>query len=229
MGQRGLCSRREADKLIEQGLVRVNGVTVDQLGSKVMDDSVIEILGHGKKQLLRKFSLFLNKPRGYVSSQPEKNYLPALRLIKPENYFGNGFTYFNQKGLAPLGRLDIDSTGLIIFSQDGVLAKKIIGENSTVEKEYQVIVRGNITMEKLSLLQEGLELDGKKLKRAQINKIQNNELQFILNEGKKRQIRRMCELVDLEVRRLHRTRIGPLKIGNLPEGSWTFFDSTIFA
>lgn len=220
MGQRGLCSRREADKLIEEGLVKVDGKIVAELGFKVSPECSIEILEEGRETLDDKVTIALHKPRDYVSSQPEDDYVSALELIREHNYFGNDYTHIERKGLAPLGRLDIDSTGLILYSQNGVLAKKIIGENSSVEKEYEVNVLGGITEEVLEKLRFGLTLDGVKLKRAKITKITSTKMVFILNQGRKRQIRRMCELVGLKTRRIHRIRVGKLKIGALPEGQW---------
>lgn len=223
MSQRGLSSRREADKLIEQGLVEVEGDVIKELGTKVFPDVKIKILNQGQKELLKKITLALNKPRDFVSSQPEKNYRSALELIRKENYYGDSYKPFIQKGLAPLGRLDIDSTGLIIYSQNGVLAKKVIGENSKIEKEYEVNVTGNsLNQKSMSLLEFGLTLDNVKLKRAKVIKHSPTFFSITLTQGRKRQIRRMCELVGLKVTRIKRVRVGKLKLLDLPEGMWTF-------
>jgi 23S rRNA pseudouridine2604 synthase len=122
--------------------------------------------------------------------------------------------------LAPLGRLDQDSRGLLILSEDGVLAKALVGEHSKLDKEYLVRVDGEISEAKLARLRHGLALDGKQLKTAKITQIEPQRLRFILNEGRNRQIRRMCEAVNLEVTDLLRLRIGPLKLGDLHEGKW---------
>lgn len=223
MAHRGLCSRREADKLIEQGLVEVDGKVVDELGTKVVSNVKIKILTEGKKELSRKVTLALHKPRDYVSSQPEKNYKSALELIRKENYFGSDYRSFIQKGLAPLGRLDIDSTGLIIYSQNGVLAKSIIGDSSNIEKEYEVNITGDSLSKKtINLLEFGLTLDGVKLRPAKITKHSPTFFSITLTQGRKRQIRRMCELVGLKVTRIKRVRVGKLKLKDLPEGMWTF-------
>ncbi len=221
MGARGVCSRREADKLIEEGLVKVNGKLVSELGFKVSLKCSIEILKEGKNFLDDKVTIALNKPRNYISSQPEKNYISALQLIRKKNYFGKNYKYVERKGLAPLGRLDIDSTGLILYSHNGVLAKKIIGEDTLIDKEYEVNVIGKISEESLLKLRFGLILNGVKLKPAKVTKISSTKMIFILNQGRKRQIRRMCELVGLKTTRVHRIRIGKLKIGCLPQGQWT--------
>jgi 23S rRNA pseudouridine2604 synthase len=129
------------------------------------------------------------------------------------------------KGLAVAGRLDIDSQGLLLFTQDGRLAKKIIGAESRAEKEYIVRVMGALPEAGLRLLRHGLELDGKPLKPAQVEWLNDDQLRFILREGRKRQIRRMCDLVGLKVVGLKRVRIGNLRLGNLPEGKWRFLES----
>lgn len=225
MAQRGICSRREADAFIEKGLVIVDGHPVNQLGTKVSPDADIKLAPQAKSQQTKLVTILLNKPIGYVSAQPEPGYTPAIKLITPENMFGRSNLRLKPehfKGLAVAGRLDIDSQGLLLFTQDGRLAKKIIGEDHTIEKEYLVRVSGNLTKEGLSLLRHGLELDGKPLLPARVEWLNRDQLRFILMEGKKRQIRRMCELVGLRIIGLKRVRIGRIMLGNLPEGKWRF-------
>ena len=233
MSERGLCSRREADDLIAKGQVFVDGLRVTELGVKYNRQVKIEL---GAKALaISKVTVILNKPVGYVSSQPESGYQPAIVLLTEVNYAGDGRPRVipqQMTGLAVCGRLDIDSQGLLIFSQDGVIAKKIIGENSGMEKEYLVRVTGPmgepgqqyLPAKKLELLREGLELDGAKLKRAQADWINPDQLKIVLVEGKKRQIRRMCEMVGLKVAGLKRVRVGRLMLGKLPEGQWRFLN-----
>jgi 23S rRNA pseudouridine2604 synthase len=225
MAQRGVCSRREADVFIEQGMVSVNGVIVDQLGAKVAPDSEITLAPQAVKKQKELITIILNKPVGYVSAQPEPGYAPAIKLITVANQFGKGNKRLapeHLKGLAVAGRLDIDSQGLLLFTQDGRLAKKIIGEKSRVEKEYIVRVRGLLSDDGLRLLRGGLALDGKPLKPAQVEWINRDQLRFVLREGRKRQIRRMCDLVGLKVVGLKRVRVGNIKLGDLPEGKWRF-------
>jgi 23S rRNA pseudouridine2604 synthase len=126
------------------------------------------------------------------------------------------------KGLAPAGRLDIDSTGLLVLTQDGRVARQLVGENSTVEKEYLVRVEGNLDRPSLALLNHGLELDGRQLRPAKVSWANPEQLRFVLREGRKRQIRRMCELVGLRFTGLKRVRIGRVRLGNLPVGQWRF-------
>jgi 23S rRNA pseudouridine2604 synthase len=125
-------------------------------------------------------------------------------------------------GLAPAGRLDIDSQGLLVLTQDGRIAKQLIGEESNVDKEYLVRVQGRLDDSGLALLNRGLKLDGEYLKPARVTWQNEDQLRFVLREGKKRQIRRMCELVGLTVTGLKRIRIGRVKLGKLPLGQWRY-------
>ncbi|MCB1113528.1 MAG: rRNA pseudouridine synthase [Chlamydiia bacterium] len=218
LSERGIASRREADQLIEAGLVEVEG-KVAQLGEKVDPDAKISLT----KPLQKKATILLNKPVGYVSNLPEKGYRAAIELITQENQVGPGkFSVSMKKGLAVAGRLDIDSKGLLVMTQDGVIAKQLIGEKSEVEKEYRVYVEGEITEAKIRKLRFGLSIDGKALKRAKVDEIGPGLLRFVLKEGKKRQIRRMCEAVELKVTGLKRSRIGNVMLAKLPEGKWRF-------
>ena len=228
MSQRGLCSRREADRFIEKGLVRVNGETVNTLGIKYPEDVKIELSSLAQQEQNSRLTIMINKPVGYVSGQAEDDYIPAVRLVRNENRSEidrssiqvNDYTLAKAHDLAPAGRLDIDSQGLLIVTQDGRIAKLLIGENNNIEKEYLVRVDGGITAEKIERLQFGIKLDGKALKRAKVKQINPEQLQIILREGKKRQIRRMCDEVDLHVTGLKRVRIGEVRLGKLAEGEW---------
>jgi 23S rRNA pseudouridine2604 synthase len=233
MAQRGLCSRREADRYIERGLVLVDGVRISELGTKISPDAKIELSEEGLARRQTQVTILLNKPIGYVSGQAEDGYKPAAALIcaasrwnldKSPRQFNPG----QLKGLEPAGRLDIDSTGLLVLTQDGRVAKTIIGENSSVDKEYLVRVTGTLSAGGLKLLNHGLSLDGKKLKPAQVSWQNEDQLKFVLHEGKKRQIRRMCELVGLKVVGLKRIRIGKVVLGSLPPGQWRYLSEREF-
>ncbi|OFZ31956.1 MAG: pseudouridylate synthase [Bdellovibrionales bacterium RIFCSPHIGHO2_01_FULL_40_29] len=227
MSERGICSRREADDYIQRGYVFVNGERITELGTKVTPDVKITLDTPALRQQNNLVTIIMNKPIGYVSGQPEPGYEPAIRLVKDSTQFSNQkrtLQHGDMKNLAVVGRLDIDSQGLLIFTQDGRLAKKLIGENSTVEKEYIVRVEGFLSKDDLARLNFGLELDGEKLKPAKVDWINEDQLRFILKQGKKRQIRRMCELVGLRVTGLKRVRVGKLMLGKLPEGRWRFLD-----
>lgn len=227
MSQRGLCSRREADKLIDKGLVRVNGELVNTLGVKFPEDVKIELTQRAQAMQNERVTIMINKPIGYVSGQAEDDYIPAVRLITQESHSetdqtGGKFKPAIFKGLAPAGRLDIDSQGVLVLTQDGRIAKQLIGENTELEKEYLVRIDVDVTQAQIEQLTFGLELDGKPLKRAKVKQLNDDQLQIILREGKKRQIRRMCEAVGLHVSGLKRVRVGELRLGKLEEGQWRF-------
>ena len=221
LAQLGVCSRRKAEELIVDGSIVINGETVSDMGRKIENGQFLEELEKAQDNLSGQITIAYNKPVGIVSGQPEKGEVPAVRMLTPENAFDiNPISIPENISIPPIGRLDKDSHGLLILSQDGVLAKAIIGENTEKEKEYIVKVAGYITPIALKQLRHGLELDGRKLKPAIVEQIDKQTLRFILKEGRKRQIRRMCDLVDLRVIDLKRLRIGSLELGDLPEGKW---------
>ena len=227
MSERGLCSRREADSYIERGWVLVDGKPVTELGTRIFPSQRITLVRAAQSRQDASVTILLNKPVGYVSGQAEQNYQPAITLIKAGSRFpgDRSSTRFNPaqlKGLAPAGRLDIDSQGLLVFTQDGRIAKQLIGENSGIDKEYLVRVQGTLASDALALLNFGLSLDGVALKRAEVRWQNKDQLRFVLREGKKRQIRRMCELVGLKVIGLKRVRIGKVNLGDLPSGQWRY-------
>jgi 23S rRNA pseudouridine2604 synthase len=234
LGDRGLASRREADDWIAAGWVKVDG-QMAVLGQRVLPDAKIEIDPAAHNQQAQRVTILLHKPIGYVSGQAEDGYEPASVLVTGANHWqddphGRPFHPGHGRHLAPAGRLDIDSTGLLVLTQDGRIAKHLIGEDSDVEKEYLVRVeyqgqakaQGAFPEADLKRLQHGLELDGKKLKPAKVSWANEDQLRFVLREGRKRQIRRMCELVGLKVVGLKRVRIGSVVLGKLPVGQWRY-------
>lgn len=242
MAELGLCSRREADDWIARGWVRVNGA-VAVMGLQVAPDAEIEIDRAAQGQQDSRVTMLLHKPIGYVSGQAEDGHEPAVALVNPRSHWredlcGLRFTPPQLRGLAPAGRLDIDSTGLLVLTQDGRIARQLIGEDSGMEKEYLVRVtytpdgsaHGSLALNvqaafppaQLARLRHGLSLDGQPLKPAQVDWQNPEQLRFVLTEGKKRQIRRMCELVGLKVVGLKRIRIGRVVLGNLPVGQWRY-------
>jgi 23S rRNA pseudouridine2604 synthase len=227
MSERGLCSRREADVFIERGWVFVDGERVTELGTRADPACKITLNKAAQASQLARVTILLNKPVGYVSAQAEPGYKPAVSLINAASHFSGDrarlrFTPAQLKGLAPAGRLDIDSRGLLVLTQDGRIAKQLIGENSSIEKEYLVRVKGSLSKAGMGLLNHGLSLDGEALRPAQVGWLNQDQLRFILRQGKKRQIRRMCELVGLEVMGLKRIRIGKVILGDLPLGQWRY-------
>jgi 23S rRNA pseudouridine2604 synthase len=225
LAQSGVCSRREAEALIARGLVSIDGEHVGDLGRKIQAGQTLTLADAAETHLQGQLSILIHKPVGVVSAQPEDRQIPAIRLVTRDALWGDGQGGAVQvpeakARLAPVGRLDMDSRGLLILSEDGVLAKAVIGPASELEKEYLVQVEGAITDKTLSLLRHGLELDGRKLKPAKATLVEPGRLRFILKEGRNRQIRRMCEAVGLSVVDLFRLRIGPIHLGDLPEGRW---------
>jgi 23S rRNA pseudouridine2604 synthase len=235
MAELGLCSRREADEWIARGWVKVNGA-VAAMGLQVAPDARIEVDPRARGQQSEQVTVLLHKPMGYVSGQAEDGHEPAVVLVQGRNRWKEDraprrFAPSQLKGLAPAGRLDIDSTGLLVLTQDGRIARQLIGEDSGVEKEYLVRVHyGAATADvqrafppaQLARLRHGLSLDGQALKPARVDWQNPEQLRFVLTEGRKRQIRRMCELVGLKVVGLKRVRIGRVALGHLPPGQWRY-------
>jgi len=233
MSELGLASRREADEWIAKGWVRVDGRVVAELGSRVLPEQRVTVDAKATNQQAQRVTVLLNKPVGYVSGQAEDGYEPAFVLITPANQWrddtsGVHFQREHLRSLVPAGRLDIDSVGLLVLTQDGRVAKQLIGETSEVEKEYLVRVEpadagaGALSEQGLALLRHGLELDGEALRPAQVEWVNDDQLRFVLTQGKKRQIRRMCEAVGLKVLGLKRVRIGQVMLGDLPPGQWRY-------
>ena len=232
MAERGICSRREADEWIMNSWVMVDGVIIDTLGTRINPDAEIVISSYAHEVQAETVTIILHKPVGYVSGQAEDGYQPAIVLVHPDNEWLDDpelnqlhereFQRRYLNGLAPAGRLDIDSTGMLVLTQDGRVARHLIGEDSTVEKEYLVRVEGTLDDDGLKRLNHGLSLDGEKLKPAKVSWQNEDQLRFVLREGKKRQIRRMCEMVGLHVVGLKRVRIGSVNLGKLPVGQWRY-------
>eukprot|EP00750_Incisomonas_marina_P011806 INCI16421.1.p1 GENE.INCI16421.1~~INCI16421.1.p1 ORF type:complete len:279 (+),score=47.30 INCI16421.1:243-1079(+) len=237
MSQLGLCSRREADKYIAERSIQVFGETAT-LGQKVPADlqaSDIEILRKAVRHQNEKMTFMLHKPRSFISQTSDKlrpSQRLAVQLLEMHNqdrtarhqYRGKTPPRYMKK-LACAGRLDADSSGLLLFTQDGRLANQVIGANSPVHKEYIVQLSDSISRQEQRTgiarrLRHGIELDGVLLKEADVEWLHHDTLRFVLQEGRYRQIRRMCASLDLDVARLHRTRIGNLHLEDLPVGCW---------
>lgn len=204
-----IASRREADKLIKDGKVKVNGEIIINPAIQVREnDKIICDIENYKNE---KIYIKLNKPVGYVVSNNKKEGKPIYKLLDEK-----------LKKLYPVGRLDKDSKGLILFTNDGIFSRKIIGEESECEKEYYVKLEGNISDGALKKLEFGISLDGKKLKPAIVKRVSKNSFNIILKEGRNRQIRRMCEKVGFEVILLKRLRISNIYLNDLQEGKFEY-------
>jgi 23S rRNA pseudouridine2604 synthase len=231
MSELGLCSRREADEWIARGWVRVDGQVISELGSKVLPTQKITVERQAAAAQARLVTVLINKPMGFVSGQAEDGYKPAVTLVTPDNHWPDDpspekFDRAHLRSLVPAGRLDIDSVGLLVLTQDGRIAKQLIGQDTSVEKEYLVRVEyskaGKLPDADLKKLNHGLWMDGKPLLPAKVRWQNDDQLSFTLREGKKRQIRRMCDMVGLKVIGLKRVRIGRVKLGELPVGQWRY-------
>ena len=239
MADLGLCSRREADDWIARGWVRVNGAPA-VIGQPVPESARIQIDRQAEQQQRQQVTILINKPVGYVSGQAEDGHEPAAVLVQPHNRWSECNSRMRWgpeqlRGLAPAGRLDIDSIGLLVLTQDGRIARQLIGEDSDISKEYLVRVsyrtpygeehqnvQAVFPPERLAMLCHGLSLDGQALLPAEVSWQNPEQLRFVLREGKKRQIRRMCEQVGLFVTGLKRVRIGQVNLGHLPVGQWRY-------
>jgi 23S rRNA pseudouridine2604 synthase len=235
MAELGMCSRREADDWIGRGWVKVDG-QVAPMGLQVAPEARIDVDPRARGQQEQQVTIIINKPMGYVSGQAEDGHQPAVVLVQAATHWNGDatrlrFSPSQLRGLAPAGRLDIDSIGLLVLTQDGRVARQLIGEDSGMEKEYLVrVTYGEVAADvqkafprqELARLRHGLSLDGQALKPAQVEWQNPEQLRFVLKEGKKRQIRRMCEQVGLKVVGLKRIRIGRVVLGNLPVGQWRY-------
>ena len=212
----GYCSRRKAEELIEKGRVKVNGHPVS-LGDKALAGRDLVTIDGERIDTPKKrkyLYLMLNKPRGYVTSRSDeldrKCVTELLSTVKERVY--------------PIGRLDRNSEGLLLFTNDGEFANNIMHPSKHVSKTYRVTVRPDITDDQLVRLTEGVIIDGKKTLPSTINVLAKEQgrvvLQMVIREGRNRQIRKMCEAVGLEVARLRRTGIGPVKLGMLKPGTY---------
>ena len=221
------CSRREADEWIENGWVRVDGVVVTTLGTRVHPNAKVEIKEEASKHETESVTILLNKPLAEDSGQDEESAENALQMIRPENRWSEdesrlSFKATHLRGLAQAGKLDAESTGMLVFTQEGSVARRITGDETRLEKEYMVRVEGELSPAGMKLLNHGLALDEVKLKRAQVSWQNEQQLRFVLHESKKQQIQRMCELVGLRVTGIKRIRIGSVSLGKLPAGQWRY-------
>lgn len=225
MAARGLCSRRAAEQLIAAGCVLVDGEVVATQGVKAAADADIRLTDSGRARLAQHVTVVLHKPVGIVSAQPEAGQTPAWTLVRAET--GRGAiepllrtrVLADPSSLSVAGRLDRASRGLLVLTDDGAVARCIIG-GQQVEKTYLVRTAEAATDGQLAKLNGPLRLDGVPLRPMRVTRDDATRLRFVLVEGRKHQIRRCCRTVGLTVTDLLRIAIGPLALGALPEGGW---------
>ncbi|WP_301103028.1 S4 domain-containing protein [Propionivibrio sp.] len=227
VSEMAFCSRRQADEWIENGWIRVDGVVVTTLGARVHPNARIEIKEEASKHQSESVTILLNKPLAADRGPGEGGSEALMQLIRPENRWVEDlsrctFKATHLRGLAQAGKLDAESTGMLVFTQEGSVARRITGDDTRLEKEYMVRVEGELSPEGMKLLNHGLELDEVKLKRAQVSWQNEQQLRFVVHESRQGQIQRMCELVGLRVTSIKRIRIGSVALGKLPSGQWRY-------
>ena len=232
LARRGTCSRREAEQLIANGAVIVNGVRIREQGFKCSPmTSEIVIDESGARWLSSKLTVALNKPPGVVSNLPTAGEVAAWTWVEPKNAWMRAMEKVpiddlrrvtnDAKSLNVVGRLDKDSRGLLILTQDGALARSVIGGNE-VMKTYIVTLDSDVRESHMRSLNGSILLEGTELLPMQVRRLGNmsRTLEFRLREGKNRQIRRVCEKFGLRVVDLERIQVGEVELGDLPEGAW---------
>lgn len=211
LAEQGVVSRREADRLIADGFVAVNGKTVNELGTKIdPGKDKVAVRGKAVKPREKLIYILLNKPAGYITSAQRNVFEKQIVL---------DLIPFKER-LYPVGRLDKDTTGLLLLTNDGDLTFRLTHPSSDCEKEYIATVDAAITPGMIARFEKGMVLDGEKTRPTTVKKLNAYQMRVILMEGKKRQIRRMCRKVGLTVLKLKRVRIKKLTLGDLPEGKW---------
>lgn len=215
----GICSRRNAEKLITEGKIKVNGIVITELGTKVNPSSdIVEYDGKKLENNKEYVYVLLNKPIGYITTVKEQFGRPiVLDLVKNINC-----------KLLPVGRLDMYTSGAIILTNDGDFIYKVTHPKNEIEKTYNVTVRGVVTKEDVEKLQNGVKIDDyiSGTAKCKILKIDNEKntsrIQITIHEGKNREIRKMCNAIGKKVVALHRTKIGNISVSDLKIGDWRF-------
>ncbi|MDP4119157.1 MAG: pseudouridine synthase [Bacillota bacterium] len=215
IAESGITSRRKAEELIRHGRVKVNGKTVTEMGEKVdAEIDTVEVDGITISPETKKFYIMLNKPAGYITTTSDDFNRPTVMELTKDI----------PSRIYPVGRLDYDTQGLLIMSNDGDFANEIMHPSNKLKKTYLVCIKGMITPEEIRRLKSGVDIGDYFTRPAEVELIgateRESNIKIIISEGKKRQVRRMCESVGHIVLRLKRVQIGNVMLGNLPEGKW---------
>ncbi|MBS1154784.1 MAG: rRNA pseudouridine synthase [Proteobacteria bacterium] len=228
MAELGLCSRREADEFIERGWVKVDGVVVDVLGSRVRPEQRIELVREAEGVLAERVTIVLNKPVGYVCGPAEPGERPAWQLVKEDTRFvldksGIHYVRRHHSGLSPAGWLDVDSSGLLVLTQDGRIARKLLSSAKDYEQEYLVDLHVPMGEDTLARLNTGrLKVEGAEVPSLKASRQNDLQLRIILRENRNRLVRQICDLVGLRVAAVRRIRIGRIALNELPQGQWRY-------
>lgn len=205
----GVCSRRKAEEYILSGRVSINGDVVTELSTQVKDNDIVCIDGKEIQLEERKVCIMLNKPKGYVTTSKEQfNRKSVLDIVKVK------------ERIYPVGRLDMDSEGLLLLTNDGDFANNIIHPTKHIAKKYEVVLKERITEDMIESLENGVDIGGYITRPANVKKIKDNVVHITIMEGKNRQVRKMCEAVGNRVLNLKRIAIGSLKLGSLETGKY---------
>lgn len=208
----GLCSRRRAEEYIINGKVRVNEKIVRKLATNINEiEDKVYIDGKIINLEQEKVYIMLNKPVGYVTTNKEQFNRPSTKELVKVNY-----------RVFPIGRLDMNTEGLLLFTNDGDFSNKLMHPSQNIKKTYIAKIGGIITDEKIEALSKGVDIGGYITKKAYVENLGNNELKIVISEGKNRQVRKMCGAVNLKVIGLKRIKIGKLEIGNLKVGKYRY-------
>lgn len=211
MADCGVASRRKCEEIILSGNVKVNGIKVTELGTKVMDKDEISVNGEIIKKVSKKVYIAMNKPVGYITSVSDEFERPTVMNLVEDEIFTRVY---------PVGRLDYDTEGLLIMTNDGDLTYKLTHPKHTVYKTYLAALNDVPHPKDIDRLKKGVVIDGRKTQQPKVNWLKDNVVEISISEGRNRQVRKMFEAIGYEVVNLKRISIGNLNLGNIPLGRW---------
>lgn len=211
MADCGIASRRKCEEIILQGKVKVNGVKITELGTKVTEEDEVSVNGEVIKKVFKKVYISMNKPVGYITSVSDEFDRPTvMNLVEDEIH----------TRVYPVGRLDFDTEGLLIMTNDGDLTFKLTHPKHTIYKTYVATLNDVPHPKDIERLKKGVVIDGKKTQQPKVNWLKDNVVEISISEGRNRQVRKMFEAIGYEVVTLQRVAIGNLTLGNIPLGRW---------
>ena len=207
----GICSRRKAEEYVLAGRVKVNDIIIKDLAYKVKEEDIIKIDDNIINKEERKVYIMLNKPKGYVTTSHEQFGRKSVLDLSDEDV-----------RVYPIGRLDMYTEGLLLLTNDGNFANKLMHPKNKIDKKYIVTAKDKITQNQKELLESGVNIGDYITKPAKVNILDNNEFEIMISEGKNRQVRKMCEVVGINLLNLRRVKIGNIKLGNLQSGKYRY-------